>query len=246
MGKLIDLSAMRFGRLAVICKVQPPHGETRAFWLCRCDCGGESIVAGRYLRAGITRSCGCLVRETGAAMGANLSFIAIRAEKATRHGHKRRNATSPEYKTWLGMKRRCYDEACKDYKNWGGRGIVVCDRWNSSFEDFLADMGSRPSPAHQIDRIDPNGNYEPGNCRWVTPSTQGGENRRGIYPVTIDGISFASLSAACRHFGINHTTVYERIRNGYSIQEALAFKARGQKARRSRESYLPKSHPDRT
>lgn len=246
MAKLIDMVSLRFGRLTVLRRSPTPRGETRAFWVCKCDCGGESIVSGRYLRTGITRSCGCLVKETIAAMGADPKLIAKRAAKVTRHGHKRRGMSSPEYKTWLGMKRRCHDEGYKDYVNWGGRGILVCDRWNSSFENFLADMGRRPSNLHQIDRIDPNGNYEPSNCRWVTPSTQGAENRRNIHPVSIDGMMFHSLSSACRHLGINPSTVRERIRNGYSIQDALSFKPWEARPRRSRESYLPKSHPDRT
>ena len=159
------------------------------------------------------------------------------------HGHKRKGKASPEYKTWLGIKSRCSREKHKDYPNWGGRGIRVCPEWDASFEQFLADMGARPSPRHQIDRKDPDGNYCPSNCRWVTPTTQGAENRRNIQPVTVNGIVFKSIAEACRHFGVNKTAVSYRINAGIPIEQA--FTPRRLRSRRTRESYLPKDHPDR-
>ena len=97
-----------------------------------------------------------------------------------KHGHKTGAGPSAEYRTWLGMKRRCTDVKFKDYANWGGRGISVCDRWNKSFEAFLEDMGPKPSQEHQIDRLNPNDNYHPGNCRWATRQQNSSENRRDI------------------------------------------------------------------
>lgn len=164
---------------------------------------------------------------------------------ARSHGHKGKNGASIEYKTWIGIKRRCTNPNAKDFPKWGGRGISVCDAWSASFEQFLADMGPRPSPRHQIDRLDPSKNYEPGNCRWVTPAEQGSENKRNLIPVTVDGIAFKSISAACRHFGVNRTAANFRIRTGIPVEVAVKQPARSMKWRRTRESYLPKDHPDR-
>lgn len=164
---------------------------------------------------------------------------------ARTHGHKGKNGASPEYKTWIGIKRRCSNENSKDFPKWGGRGIKVCAAWDSSFEKFLADMGPRPSKRHQIDRLDPTKNYEPDNCRWVTPAQQGAENKRNLIPVTVDGVEFKSLSAACRHFGVNKTAASFRIKAGIPIDIAVKKPAWTMKSRRPRESYLPKDHPDR-
>lgn len=159
------------------------------------------------------------------------------------HGHKRVGAASPEYKTWMGIKRRCNNPKCKDYAKYGARGIKLSAEWEASFTTFLADMGPRPSPTHQIDRIDPTKGYEAGNCRWVTPSIQGAENRRSIIPVEVGGLSFTSIAAACRHFGLNKTAVNYRLKAGKSIEQA--FQTSRLKPDRTRESYLPMGHPDR-
>lgn len=245
MGKLIDMTGQRWGKLTVQCRVESRNGETRAFWLCGCDCGQQTVVSGKYLRTGVTRSCGCLANDWAKRMGSDRAFIATRAEKMTRHGHKRQNQVSAEYRTWLGMKRRCYDKNCKDFPNWGGKGIGVCDRWERSFEAFLADMGQRP-PGHTIDRLDPTKDYSPDNCRWATFVQQGSENRAGLEEVTVFGLTFSSKSKAARHFGLNDTTVQERLKRGDTIEEAYRSKAWTEKPRRTRESYLPKSHPDRS
>lgn len=197
------------------------------------------MVAGSNLRNGTIRSCGCLRREQGSALGANRDYLAKRSESITKHGHKRRGAVTAEYRTWLGMKRRCEDAAYKDYPNWGGRGIVVCDRWHKSFEAFLADMGPRPSSKHSIDRKDSNGPYSPENCRWTTPAGQG-ETKRTNIAVTVQGRNFESLAAACRHFGVGVTVASERIANGIDSATAVSHVGR-LPARRSRESYLRKT-----
>jgi hypothetical protein len=167
------------------------------------------------------------------------------ASGKVKHGHKRRGATSLEYKTWIGIKRRCNRPNCKDYGKYGALGIRLSPEWDSSFEAFLADMGPRPSPKHQIDREDSSGNYEKGNCRWVTPTVQGQENRRSNIPVIVDGVEFKSLSAACRHFGINKTTACYRIGSGMTPEDAVKLGVNGFTPRRSRESYLARDHPDR-
>jgi hypothetical protein len=178
-------------------------------------------------------------------MGSNPTYTKKRIAKITKHGHKRGSGKSPEYATWIGIKRRCYDTKYKDFPNWGGRGIKVCDRWNSSFSAFLEDMGPRPSLDHQIDRIDPDGDYEPANCRWVTARQQGAEHRRDIIPITIDGTNYPSIKAASDAFGARYSTVLQRIYAGIPAEQAVKASTQRLKPRRSRESYLPKDHPSR-
>ncbi|KSO37610.2 hypothetical protein APA91_05795 [Pseudomonas aeruginosa] len=135
------------------------------------------------------------------------------------------------------MKRRCYDEKYKDFPNWGGRGIKVCERWNQSFEAFLKDMGPRPAGRYSIDRIDPDGDYCPENCRWATIHQQASENQRRLTGVEIDGTQFASIAQACAHFGVNVSTAHQRIKAGIPVDIAVRTCGR-LAARRERESYL--------
>jgi hypothetical protein len=161
MPRLVDLTNKRFGRLFVVARDGVKRGE--ATWRCWCDCGAEAVVKGYSLRNGITQSCGCLHSEVSSAVYKNLNLS---------HG----KTGSPEHNSWRQMKSRCSDPNHHAWKDYGGRGISVCERWKS-FKNFLADMGERP-PGTSLDRIDTNGNYEPSNCRWADAKTQG-ENRRG-------------------------------------------------------------------
>lgn len=148
-----DLTGQRIGRWLVV-KLDRIEREG-AYWWCRCDCGTERALQASGLRRGGTLSCGCRAAE-------------MTRGRCTKHGYY----YEPIYRTWTAMKQRCEDPKMPCYHRYGGRGITVCERWRVSFEAFLADVGMRPTPGHSIDRINNDGNYEPGNVRWATRKEQ--------------------------------------------------------------------------
>lgn len=193
----IDISGQRFGRWEVMSRAKGSK------WHCRCDCGAERVVTGSSLKLGKSQSCGCYSRE-----------------RSTTHGMERTSI----YNIWAHMLRRCTNPNASSYAHYGGRGIKVCDRWRS-FENFYADMGDRPTSGHSLDRINNNGNYEPGNVRWAT-AKQNIRNRRTTATVTINSRTLPVADIAEAH-GIKPRIVRDRLRRGLTIEEAVSRERRG-------------------
>lgn len=211
-NNFIDLTGKTFGRLTVVGRGQN-NSRGNAQWICSCVCGGTAYPNTHSLRSGRTSSCGCLQRERASASAKVTS---------KKHGLSK----SPEWVSWHAMRARCKYASSKDYTNYGGRGISVCEAWES-FDAFLNDMGNRPSPNHSLDRIDPDKGYEPDNCRWATPLEQA-NNRRDNVIVTIDGQEM-TLRNAVRGYGglVSMTAVERRIKRGWSHKDAVSTPARG-------------------
>ena len=165
-----NLIGQRFGKLVVVARAEAnTNAKQRAHWLCRCECGAEPVKLGKYLLNGNTRSCGC-------------DQAAMRARGNHKHGGITGGVSLREYTIWRSIKSRCYVKSASNYRFYGARGVVMCDAWRKDFPRFLADMGPCPEGL-TIDRINPSGNYEPGNCRWASWELQH-QNLRRRYAAT--------------------------------------------------------------
>ena len=200
--KPANLLGQSFGRLLVVKRVSnSSDGHTR--WACRCRCGNTKVVSVNNLRGGSVSSCGCFQRESARA-------------KHLKHGYRRH----PLYGTWRQMVERCEEPTNENYRFYGARGIRVCSRWKS-VAHFIADIGDRP-PGMQLDRIDNDEGYRPGNVRWATALEQA-QNRRlsqSSNRIAIHGV-VRSAAAWAALLGLSRQAMYGRLRRGWSIEDAI-------------------------
>lgn len=194
----LDLTGKTYGYLTVkeFSKVKTsPCGSKNSMWICECKCGNDVEVLAQSLKSGNTLSCGCYK-------------ISIH----TKHGM----VNTGTYKSWSGMKSRCFHKSTPLYKNYGGRGITVCDRW-LDFNNFLLDMGERPK-GKSLDRIDVNKNYEPSNCRWATVFEQANNTTRN-HNITFNGVC-KTLTQWANQLNISTAALTKRL-NKWSLEKAL-------------------------
>lgn len=188
----------RFGRRTVVAYLGK-NSRGKAIWECECDCGDVSPVLGNLLLSGGGLSCGCLQID-----------LARTNDGASGH---------PAYRCWVAMIQRCCNPNNEDFHHYGGRGIVVCQRWKDSFFAFAEDMGNRPSPEHKIERIDNDGNYTPENCRWATQLEQT-NNKRTNHKITHDGQT-RTIAEWSRIIGVGQKTICQRLLRGDSDSDSL-------------------------
>lgn len=200
-----DWSGRIFSFLTVVSPGRIENGSY--YWICSCVCGKMTEVQQSNLRTGRIKSCGCKREE--------LLSIAGTTHGHTRQDHGRRTRT---WITWQSMKARCYNPDEPHYGIYGGRGVKICKEWLESFESFLRDMGERPN-GKTIDRIDTNGNYEPGNCRWATSFEQA-QNRRDTIWIEFEGERKTLLGWAAKVRLPAHLIGW-RIKKGWSARAAL-------------------------
>lgn len=203
MPGLRNLTGLHFGQWTVIDKAESAKGHTR--WNCQCDCGTLRAVMGSHLLDGRTVSCGCIGR----------------------HGHAG-GRHSLTYNSWRSMLQRCYYKKSYSYPAYGGVGIKVCDEWRNSFQQFLNDMGVRPSRKHSLDRFpDKSGDYRPGNCRWATSIEQSNNRTSNLY-YEMDKKEM-TLAEWARVYNMRYGTLAARIKAGLTLRDALQKPVRSYK-----------------
>lgn len=209
-----DLTGQRFGRLVAL----GPVGRTssgNAIWLCQCDCGNTSSVSNVNLRSRASKSCGCLQRELiGAAQ--------------TTHGLR----YDPLYNKWRSMIKRCTHSTHKSYAHYGGRGIAICKEWLHDFRafyDYVSALSHFGKKGYTLDRIDNDGNYEPGNMRWATPTEQN-RNQRSNHNVAYNG-KVQSIAAWADELGVRRKTLVSRLTNGWDVERAFTTPVQSRRRR---------------
>jgi hypothetical protein len=203
MAQALDLTGHRYGMLTVISFSGLSKGRRpEKLWDCRCDCGEHKTVRQNNLRSGHTKSCGCHMR-------------AQTSKANKKHGFAR----TPTYTCWRNMKSRCLNPRDAAYKNYGERGITVCDRWLKGFEYFLEDMGEKPGSEYSIERINTDGNYEPQNCKWATTFEQNRNYRKNVH-IERDGRR-QCLKDWASELRMKPCTLRARLKAGWSIEEAF-------------------------
>lgn len=223
-----DKTGKRYGRLTVTGLSSHRGKKGQLYWDCRCDCGGTTRVCAGALPAGEVQSCGCLLVDS-----AKRNF--------TKHGM----SGTPTYQVWKSMLARCRNPNGHAYPGYGGRGIAVCDSWRESFENFFKDMGERPAGC-SLDRVNNDGNYEPGNCRWATAFEQNNNKSNTIF-VVFDGRR-QSLVEWARELGVPRKRLYSRIvLHGWPVEEAMTAVKRGKsninsKRRKNKYEAMYKAH----
>lgn len=201
-----NIIGKQFGSLTVLRKSSEAGSRQR--YECACTCGNNKTYLRCHIVSGAVKSCGCGKRTS----------IGLRSKT---HGHARPGNLSPTFTTWMSLKARCKNPNNNMYKHYCARGITVCDRWNSSFEAFLSDMGEKP-PGCSIDRIDNNLGYSPDNCKWST-ATEQANNRRSNKLVTAFGVT-ASIADWSRRFGVDQNNISARLRSKKWSQEDAVSK----------------------
>ena len=200
-----------FGRLTTIGPVFKIG--VRRYQVCQCSCGTIGVYDYGNIASQHTRSCGCLRTE-------DLLLRSKTHGESSQVGGKRRTR---EFVAWTSMRRRCYAKTSKDYPDYGGRGITVCDRWmepnGQGYLNFLADMGRKPNPKYSLERKEVNGNYCPENCIWATPLQQS-RNRRNIKQYAAFGKT-QGLSVWAEEYGFDLKAVWNRLKNGMDLESAL-------------------------
>lgn len=195
------LIGSKFVRLTVISQAGTDKHHNRLFE-CLCDCGKTKVVNGNDLKTGNTKSCGCFKLDQ-------------KKQQLTKHGM----TETPEYFAWQAMKNRCYREKDEHFHRYGGRGITVCERWIECFENFISDMGFRPSGKHSLDRKNNDGNYEPDNCKWSTKKEQC-NNRASNNRINLNGV-LKTVAEWSEELGIKPSTILYRINHGWTPERAL-------------------------
>lgn len=209
MSKLNDYSGKKIGLLTVVKRAGSNH-QREAMWLCKCECGNETVIKGSDARTGHIKSCGCWRRQNSKNM-------------LTKHGQRHTRL----YHIWCGMKTRCNNPKDIGYNLYGGRGIRVCEEWSQDFMSFYRWANENGyTDKMTIDRIDANGNYCPENCRWETQKAQQ-NNRRNNHVISYNGETH-NLAEWAEITNIKAGTIYNRLKRGWTVERALTTKASGE------------------